>query len=74
MLHARSPWRLSVANAGYEMCGAYPPVLVVPKEMSDEELSLSASFRSEGRLPVLTWGSRHSSASLWRSSQPKVST
>jgi hypothetical protein len=40
--------------------------------VQDEELMASAAFRSEGRLPVLSWGSSTSSASIWRCSQPKV--
>lgn len=31
-----------------------------------------AAFRSENRLPTLTWGSANHGGSIWRSSQPKV--
>lgn len=34
--------------------------------ITDEELEASAAFRSESRLPVLTWGSSASAASIWR--------
>lgn len=66
------PWRLSKANENYQLCHAYPPILIVPKNATDDDLAASAGFRAEGRLPVLTWGSSLSSASIWRSSQPKV--
>lgn len=66
------PWRLSQINAAHRLCASYPPLLVVPRAASDEELVASASFRSEHRLPALTWGSSTSAASLWRSSQPRV--
>lgn len=69
---AASPWRVTLVNTGYEVCSHYPTLLVVPRDVSDDELLASAAFRSEGRLPVLTWGRHDSSGSLWRSSQPKV--
>ena len=67
-----SPWRLSGANDGYRLCHSYPTRLVVPAECDDEMLRDVAAFRSEGRLPTLSWGRRDSAASIWRSSQPKV--
>ena len=69
---ASCPWRYTRFNDCYTVCGAYPKVLVVPRDITDEELLASAAFRSEQRLPALTWGSPHSAASIWRSSQPKV--
>lgn len=66
------PWRFSRLNAEGATCPSYPSTLVVPRAMSNEELLLSAAFRSEHRLPVLTWGAAASSASIWRASQPRV--
>lgn len=67
-----SPWRLSTVNTTYDASPTYPALLVVPRTMPDEALVAVAAFRSESRLPVLTWGDSSSAGSIWRSSQPKV--
>ena len=67
-----APWRVSHANEGHRLCGSYPSLLVVPAECDDTMLAEVAAFRSEGRLPTLSWGSSTTAASIWRSSQPKV--
>lgn len=65
-------FRVSNANATYQLCNTYPQMLVVPAGLSDDELHSVASFRSGRRLPVLCWMDRDSGASMWRSSQPKA--
>mmetsp|Transcript_35675 Transcript_35675/g.72716 ORF Transcript_35675/g.72716 Transcript_35675/m.72716 type:complete len:885 (+) Transcript_35675:54-2708(+) len=67
-----SPWRLSDCNKGFQLCSTYPEVLCVPRDMDDASIAAVACFRSEGRLPTLTWGYARSAGSIWRSSQPKV--
>jgi myotubularin-related protein 1/2 len=67
-----SPYRLSTVNSSYSLCGSYPRTLCVPAKFSDEDLMAVKPFRSEGRIPVLTWGNKHDSGSIWRSAQPHV--
>ncbi len=67
-----SPWRVTYANKDYAICPSYPSILVVPCHTPERELPAIAAFRSEGRIPVLTWGRQRDNASIWRSSQPKV--
>ncbi len=67
-----SPWKVTFINKSYDLCPSYPSVLVVPSRTPERNLSAIAAFRSEGRIPVLTWGRQHDNASIWRSSQPKV--
>ena len=67
-----SPHRATDLNFNYELCASYPSVLVVPASVTDVEIEAVAQFRSEQRVPVLCWGRRADSASIWRSSQPKV--
>ncbi|CAN0244812.1 unnamed protein product, partial [Phaeothamnion confervicola] len=69
---SRSPWRTTAINDRHRVSASYPRVLVVPAETSDGDLEAAAQFRSEGRLPVLTWGNGTDAASVWRSSQPRV--
>jgi hypothetical protein len=64
-------WRLSDVNKSYALCDSYPKVLVVPRNMSDNELAQVATFRSGKRLPTLSWGDGQTGATLWRSAQPK---
>ncbi len=67
-----SPWKVTYINKNYDLCPSYPSVLVVPSRTPERNLSAIAAFRSEGRIPVLTWGRQCDNASIWRSSQPKV--
>lgn len=64
--------RTTDLNLKYRLCASYPNVLVVPSSVTNSEVEASAQFRSEQRLPVLCWGRQSDSASIWRSSQPKV--
>ncbi|CAM9414609.1 unnamed protein product, partial [Choristocarpus tenellus] len=67
-----SPWRLTGLNQWYELCQTYPSLIVVPAGMSNGQVEAVARFRSEQRMPVLCWGKRTDSTSIWRSSQPKI--
>ena len=66
-----SEWCLSDINASYTLCDTYPAVLAFPVRCSQEALRSSASFRSRGRLPALSYLHRNG-ASITRCSQPKV--
>jgi len=70
------PWAPVNVNASYSLCASYPSFLLTPSKITGQEglrlLHKVASFRSEHRLPSLTWASNIDGASLWRSAQPKV--
>lgn len=72
LLNPLSCWRVSEANRQYGLCASYPPLLVVPKSISDEALSASAAFRSSRRFPTLCWKDPQSFASISRAGQPLV--
>lgn len=59
-------------NNGFNVCESYPSHLVLPRNMSTEEIYAVAAFRSKGRIPALTWIHPSNTSSLWRCSQPKV--
>lgn len=73
------PWSLwTTTNAAYQVCMSYPSVLVGPVSLdetvypdADRIIRQCASFRSENRLPALTWCGA-GGASIWRCSQPKI--
>ena len=65
-------WRVSNANASYQLCNTYPQWLVVPAAITDEELHQISNFRSGHRLPAMCWADRESGATMWRCSQPKA--
>eukprot|EP00607_Mallomonas_marina_P001879 CAMPEP_0182426618 /NCGR_PEP_ID=MMETSP1167-20130531/13131_1 /TAXON_ID=2988 /ORGANISM="Mallomonas Sp, Strain CCMP3275" /LENGTH=617 /DNA_ID=CAMNT_0024608195 /DNA_START=275 /DNA_END=2125 /DNA_ORIENTATION=+ len=67
-----SGWRMTDINASYGLCDTYPPLLWVPLNVADPVISEGASFRSKGRIPVLSWWSNVTKCSLTRSSQPMV--
>jgi myotubularin-related protein 1/2 len=74
------PWTIwTTTNASYQLCMTYPSILVGPVSLDEtlhpdtagRILRQCAAFRSEQRLPALTWcgaGGR----SIWRCSQPKI--
>lgn len=74
LFHTSDIGRETTLNATYGLCGSYPSVLIVPASVTDDEVKAVSHFRSEQRVPVLCWGRQADSASIWRSSQPKVTT
>uniref|UniRef100_A0AAR2ILG6 Myotubularin phosphatase domain-containing protein n=1 Tax=Pygocentrus nattereri TaxID=42514 RepID=A0AAR2ILG6_PYGNA len=63
-------WHITPANHEYRVCDTYPSELFVPKSASPAVIVGSAKFRSRGRLPVLSYFHRDTSAAVCRSSQP----
>ena len=61
-----SLFRVSTINSNYNLCNTYPALLVVPKKMSDDELTQSANFRSGHRLPVLCWADSETGSHYFR--------
>jgi Myotubularin-like phosphatase domain len=79
-LQSSMPWSLwTTANASYQVCLSYPSVLAGPASLDESVVpdALSrvirpcAAFRSEQRLPALSWCGPGGS-SIWRCSQPKI--
>lgn len=73
-----APWMMwGSLNSTYQLSPTYPAVLVGPatldetKPESQHVIRQCASFRSEQRLPALSWCGVGGS-SIWRASQPKV--
>ncbi|KAL3230220.1 Phosphoinositide 3-phosphatase [Nakaseomyces bracarensis] len=63
-------WRFSEINSKYELIPTYPSFMVVPTTVSDSMLQHAMKFRSQNRLPALTYYYKKSSCSLLRSAQP----
>ncbi|CAI4045289.1 hypothetical protein SUVZ_10G2930 [Saccharomyces uvarum] len=64
------PWRLSRINEEYEFCSTYPSQLFVPRSTSDILLKHASKFRSQKRIPVLTYHHKATDCNILRSSQP----
>mmetsp|Transcript_20788 Transcript_20788/g.34396 ORF Transcript_20788/g.34396 Transcript_20788/m.34396 type:complete len:923 (+) Transcript_20788:576-3344(+) len=54
----------------FTMCQTYPRILVVPGGLPKKDLIASRNFRSQGRLPVVTWINTKTRAILARCAQP----
>ncbi|CAG9817959.1 unnamed protein product [Phaedon cochleariae] len=65
-------WKISKINEQYEVCDSYPAVWAVPAQVTDDDIKTVASFRSRGRIPVLSWIHPESQATITRCSQPLV--
>ncbi|XP_059051540.1 myotubularin-related protein 3 [Achroia grisella] len=65
-------WRISMANSDFKLCSSYPPALIVPRNIGDEDLDSVARFRAMRRIPAVVWRHRGNGAVIARSSQPEV--
>ncbi|RVE60243.1 hypothetical protein OJAV_G00179010 [Oryzias javanicus] len=65
-------WRITFINKNYDLCDTYPTVLAVPFKSTEDDLKRVATFRSRGRIPVLSWIHRENKAVIVRCSQPLV--
>jgi hypothetical protein len=72
------PWAIwASVNSSYGLSPSYPSVLCGPATLDETKqdtyivIRQCAAFRSEQRMPSLTWCSVGGS-SIWRSSQPKI--
>ena len=65
-------WVIININENYEFSPTYPQYFCVPSSLNFSELQGSLSFRSKGRIPILTWKHKRSDAALLRSSQPLI--
>ncbi|NXM72718.1 MTMR9 protein, partial [Serilophus lunatus] len=67
-------WRLSCINRDFSVCASYPPVVIVPKSINDDELRKVAQFRHGNRFPVLSYYHKKNGMVMMRSSQPLTGT
>ncbi len=60
-------------NSHFQICPTYPKKLIVPYDMSQEQLLASANFRTKNRMPTLTYNYKYKDyeVGIWRSSQAK---
>ncbi|XP_055035839.2 myotubularin-related protein 1b isoform X2 [Misgurnus anguillicaudatus] len=65
-------WIISKVNSNYEVCETYPALLVVPSNVTEDELKRVAAFRAKRRFPVLSWIHPESQAAIVRCGQPQV--
>ncbi|GMH63586.1 hypothetical protein TrRE_jg6273 [Triparma retinervis] len=72
MKGVQSPYKITKVNEDYGVCRSYPREIVVPRGATDEGIKGMGKYRSEGRVPVLSWGNRGDCGGIWRCSQPKV--
>ena len=67
-----SEWIQSFLNKEYKLCPTYPTWLFVPSEATQQIVVGSAKFRSQGRLPALSFLYEPTGAAICRCSQPCV--
>lgn len=65
-------WKLCTLNTAYELCPSYPRYLIVPEAFKDEYIIEASKFRTQSRLPSLTYKHAKNNATITRSSQPSV--
>ncbi|XP_067381018.1 myotubularin-related protein 1a isoform X3 [Channa argus] len=65
-------WTISKINSNYDLCDTYPSILVVPTNITDEDIKRVALFRAKHRIPVLSWIHPETQATIVRCSQPLV--
>lgn len=45
-------WTISKINSNYELCDTYPSILVIPTNITDEDIKQVSLFRAKHRIPV----------------------
>ncbi|CCH61816.1 hypothetical protein TBLA_0F02770 [Henningerozyma blattae CBS 6284] len=70
LISSNCPWRISDINKDFKFCNTYPRELIIPRDVSDTLLSHASKFRSQSRIPVLSYYYKASNCSITRSSQP----
>eukprot|EP01065_Artemidia_motanka_P035997 TRINITY_DN43900_c0_g1_i1.p1 TRINITY_DN43900_c0_g1~~TRINITY_DN43900_c0_g1_i1.p1 ORF type:complete len:1010 (+),score=232.93 TRINITY_DN43900_c0_g1_i1:117-3146(+) len=65
-------WRLSDANRGYSECPSYGERVVVPTDLTDDNIRDVAKFRKRNRFPIVSWVHPTNGACLARCSQPEI--
>jgi len=68
----QNEWMICAQNKDYTLCDSYPRTFIIPSQISTQDLQSIASFRSKGRVPVLSWWNKKTGVSLLRCSQPRV--
>ncbi|KAM6909476.1 phosphatidylinositol-3,5-bisphosphate 3-phosphatase MTMR2-like [Xenentodon cancila] len=65
-------WTFSKMNGAYELCDTYPSLLVIPTNVTEDNIRRVAAFRAKHRIPVLSWIHPETQATIVRCSQPLV--
>ncbi|KAF7632756.1 Myotubularin phosphatase domain-containing protein [Meloidogyne graminicola] len=65
-------FRISSVNNDFEACSSYPEQVIVPKGIGDDYLRISATFRSGGRFPVLSYYHQKTKSTIYRCGQPLI--
>ncbi|KAM3724524.1 Myotubularin-related protein [Dirofilaria immitis] len=63
-------WRVSEANTDYSLCATYPKSVIVPRDITDDELRRACAARNNARFPAAVWCCAKNESVLLRSSQP----
>ena len=67
-----SDWRVTDINHDFKFCPSYPQHLVVPKQITDDDLREVSAFRFSRRIPTAVWRHQTNGCVIARSSQPEV--
>jgi myotubularin-related protein 1/2 len=63
-------FRIDDSNADFKLCSSYPPLLVVPRCITKDQLSAVAAYRSHKRLPAVVYRHSLTGATISRCAQP----
>ncbi|PAV56071.1 hypothetical protein WR25_01105 isoform A [Diploscapter pachys] len=69
-LEMKDGFKIVEINKDYEICETYPERIIVPANITEQQLKVACKFRSMNRLPAVVWKNKQSGAVLLRSSQP----
>lgn len=68
---SKNPFRLFMNNVDGIICSSYPQRVIIPTDMSDEDVEECSKFRTKERFPAMSYYYNKNGATIWRSSQPK---
>eukprot|EP01090_Pellita_catalonica_P021492 TRINITY_DN8064_c0_g1_i1.p1 TRINITY_DN8064_c0_g1~~TRINITY_DN8064_c0_g1_i1.p1 ORF type:complete len:768 (+),score=133.04 TRINITY_DN8064_c0_g1_i1:257-2305(+) len=65
-----SKFRITRLNENFKISPTYPPLMLIPKDITDKQIEKIANYRSKGRMPAFVWRCPSNHATLWRCAQP----
>eukprot|EP00794_Sanderia_malayensis_P012002 gene12002-13241_t len=69
LIEGSNDWRISSLNSEFKVSKTYPELVIVSKNVTDDLILKSATFRQDGRVPLLAYLNKRK-VPLLRSSQP----
>ncbi|VDO13920.1 unnamed protein product [Brugia timori] len=66
----KATYNIATNDIFFRLCATYPKSVIVPKDITDDELRRACAARNNARFPAAVWCYARNESVLLRSSQP----